>query len=77
MEPVGVIRMWAVILASHTKGGESLLRASGAVREAISLRENLKIRHAEIDARVESKKKSQMWENSHFRSLGFGRLLAE
>ena len=42
MEPVGVSRKWAVILASHTKGGESLLRS------AISILGNPDIRHAGV-----------------------------
>ena len=51
MEPVGVIRKWAVILASHTEGGESLLRSSGALHPIISILGNPDIRHAVTDAR--------------------------
>ena len=68
MEPVGVSRKLALMPASHTKGGVSPLRS------AISIRKNPDIRHAEIDARADGKKKSQMWENSHFRGLGSGRI---
>ena len=48
MEPVGVSRKWTVILASHTEGGESLLRSSGALHPIISILANPDIRHAGV-----------------------------
>ncbi len=74
MEPVGVSRKLDLMPAGHVNVGASPIRASAAMREAISLRENLKIRHAEYRREGGRRKKSQMWENSHFRSLGSGRI---
>ncbi len=68
MEPVGVSRKLAFMPAGHGNGG------AGTLRLATSIRKNLEFRHAETDARADDKKKSQMWENSHFRSLGSGRI---
>ncbi len=50
MEPVGVSQELALMPAGHAKGGADPSRA------AISIQENLKIRHAEIDARAGDEK---------------------
>ncbi len=50
MEPVGVSRKLALMPAGYAKGRAEPLRS------AISIRENLEIRHAEIDARADGEK---------------------
>ena len=50
MEPIGVSRKLALMPAGHVKGG------AGPLRSAISIRKNLEIRHAEIDARADGEK---------------------
>ncbi len=50
MEPVGVSRKLALMPASHAMGG------AGTLRPATSIRKNLEIRHAEIDARADGEK---------------------
>ena len=50
MEPIGVSRKLALMPAGHVKGG------AGPLRSATSIRKNLEIRHAEIDARRTTKK---------------------
>ena len=53
MEPVGVSRMLALMPAGHAKGRAEPLRS------AISIPENLKFRHAEIDARADGEKSNK------------------
>ncbi len=48
MEPVGVSRKLALMPAGHTNGGVDPLRVSGAVREAISIRENIEFHHENV-----------------------------
>ena len=50
MEPVGVSRKLALMPAGHAKGRVEPLRP------ATSIRKNLEIRHAEIDARADGEK---------------------
>ncbi len=58
MEPVVVSRKLALMPAGHAKGGADPLRP------ATSIRKNLEIRHAEIDARADGEK-SHRCEKTH------------